>query len=95
MQRGYCAVSTKYSPALIQQQALASTDAFLKVKECASLHVQTPPSTFTLLDRPTTAVRLVWRASQVAALLCRFASACLCSLMEGKSQMLSGNSWPH
>lgn len=37
MQRGYCAVSTKYSPALIQQQALASPDAFLKVRvpQCA------------------------------------------------------------
>ena len=32
MQRGYCAVSTKYSPALIQQAALASPDAFLKVR---------------------------------------------------------------
>ena len=38
MQRGYCAVSTKYSPALIQRQALASPDAFLKVGKLPNLH---------------------------------------------------------
>ena len=32
MQRGYCAVSTKYSPALIQASALASPAAFLKAR---------------------------------------------------------------
>lgn len=32
MQRGYCAVSTKYSPALIQASALSSPAAFLKAR---------------------------------------------------------------
>jgi hypothetical protein len=32
MQRGYCVVSTKYSPALIRQQALSSPQAFLQVR---------------------------------------------------------------
>ena len=36
MQRGYCAVSTKYSPALIQASALASPAAFLKAS-CSQL----------------------------------------------------------
>ena len=31
MQRGYCAVSTRYSPALIREQALSSPKAFLQV----------------------------------------------------------------
>lgn len=41
MQRGYCSVATRYSPALVRQQAFSSPEATLKVILCAR-HAKRP-----------------------------------------------------
>lgn len=44
MQRGYCSVATRYSPALVRQQAFSSPEATLKVILCTR-HAKAPLDT--------------------------------------------------
>ena len=78
MQRGYCSVATRYSPALVRQQAFSSPEATLKVILCTKAcqgtlrHLSTPICTKTspqaaLLECLTATSVLQWMLSA-----CRF-----------------------
>ena len=64
MQRGYCAVATRYSPALIRNQALSSPQATLKA-------CPTPPNLACLpLPHSSTPAHALSDSKKAAASIC-------------------------
>ena len=57
MQRGYCSVATRYSPALIRNQALSSPEATLKVS-LDFINLRSPTSSDSLKQADARAVLL-------------------------------------